>query len=41
VFDAGGRVDLERFGWDGPDWALIHETSLNPLPGGGRRLTAR
>lgn len=41
VFDAGGRVDLERFGWDGPDWALIHETGLNPLPGGGRRLTAR
>ena len=35
VFDARGRVDLKRFGWDGPDWALIHEAGLNPLPGRG------
>jgi len=35
VFDARGRVDLKQFGWDGPDWALVHEAGLNPLPDTG------
>ncbi|MED5407889.1 MAG: MGMT family protein [Pseudomonadota bacterium] len=35
VFDAKGRVDLKQFGWDGPDWALVHEAGLNPLPDTG------
>ena len=36
VFDAKGRVDLKQFGWDGPDWALVHEAGLNPLPDTGQ-----
>jgi methylated-DNA-protein-cysteine methyltransferase-like protein len=36
VFDAMGRVDLKQFGWDGPDWALVHEAGLNPLPDTGQ-----
>lgn len=36
VFDARGRVDLKQFGWDGPDWALVHEAGLNPLPDTGQ-----
>ncbi|SVB16069.1 uncharacterized protein METZ01_LOCUS168923 [marine metagenome] len=36
VFDARGKVDLNQFGWDGPDWALVHEAGLNPLPDTGQ-----
>jgi methylated-DNA-protein-cysteine methyltransferase-like protein len=32
VFNAEGRIDLQRFGWQGPDpaWAEAHGFSLSP-----------
>ena len=31
-FDAGGRVDFERFGWQGPDWEWLEQHSFYPAP---------
>ncbi len=31
-FDAKGRVDFERFGWDGPDWEWLDQNDFNPAP---------
>ena len=28
-FDADGRVDLERFGWEGPDLAWLEQNGFN------------
>jgi len=31
-FDAGGRTDFARFGWEGPDWEWLEQHALNPAP---------
>jgi len=31
-FDGQGRVDLEVFGWSGPDWDWLEENGFYPLP---------
>ena len=31
-FDAKGRVDFDRFGWDGPDWEWLDHNDFNPAP---------
>ena len=31
-FDTQGRIDLEVFGWLGPDWAWLEENNFYPLP---------
>jgi methylated-DNA-protein-cysteine methyltransferase-like protein len=31
-FDARGRIDLDRFGWDGPDWEWLDQNDFNPAP---------
>ena len=41
LFDAAGRIDLDTFGWDGPDidWIVRHGFQPAPRPGStvGRR----
>jgi len=32
VFDDQGRIDLERFGWEGPEMDFIALHGLNPAP---------
>ena len=32
TFSPNGTVDLQRFGWDGPDWDWLHERGLQPPP---------
>lgn len=39
-FDAGGRVDFERAGWDGPDPAWLARHGFNTAPRPGRRAAA-
>ncbi|GAB4532948.1 MAG: hypothetical protein Kow0063_14210 [Anaerolineae bacterium] len=31
-FDAQGRTDFERFGWDGPDWEWLEQHAFSPAP---------
>jgi alkylated DNA nucleotide flippase Atl1 len=31
-FDARGRIDFDRFGWDGPDWEWLDQNDFNPAP---------
>jgi len=31
-FDADGRTDFERFGWEGPDWEWLEQGGFNPAP---------
>jgi len=31
-FDAKGRIDFDRFGWDGPDWEWLDQNDFNPAP---------
>src|SRR5512136_250000 len=31
-FDAKGRIDFDRFGWDGPDWEWLDHNDFNPAP---------
>ena len=31
-FDVQGRIDLEEFGWQGPDWGWLEENGYYPLP---------
>jgi methylated-DNA-protein-cysteine methyltransferase-like protein len=31
-FDAQGRTDFNRFGWDGPDWEWLDQNGFNPAP---------
>lgn len=32
VFDARGRVDFDRHGWDGPDWDWLERHGCEPAP---------
>jgi methylated-DNA-protein-cysteine methyltransferase-like protein len=32
AFDAEGRTDFNRFGWDGPDWEWLDQHGYNPAP---------
>ena len=32
VFSLNGTVDLEKFGWGGPDWDWLYDRGLEPLP---------
>ena len=29
-FDAEGRTDFDRFGWDGPDWEWLDQNGFTP-----------
>ena len=31
-FDAQGRTDFDRFGWEGPDWEWLEQHAFNPAP---------
>jgi methylated-DNA-protein-cysteine methyltransferase-like protein len=31
-FDARGRTDFDRFGWDGPDWEWLEQHAFYPAP---------
>ena len=31
-FDAEGRTDFDRFGWEGPDWEWLDQNGFNPAP---------
>lgn len=31
-FDAQGRTDFERFGWEGPDWEWLEQHAFSPAP---------
>jgi methylated-DNA-protein-cysteine methyltransferase-like protein len=35
-FDAEGRTDFKRFGWEGPDWEWIEQHDFNPAPSLGK-----
>ena len=35
-FDAGGRADFRRFGWEGPDWEWLEQHAFNPAPSLGK-----
>ena len=35
-FDRRGRVDFDRYGWDGPDGAFIHDHGMFAVPPPGR-----
>jgi methylated-DNA-protein-cysteine methyltransferase-like protein len=32
AFDAEGRTDFNRFGWEGPDWEWLDQHGYNPAP---------
>lgn len=32
AFGKKDTVDLDRCGWDGPDWSWLHDRGLNPIP---------
>ena len=40
-FDARGRTDFNRFGWEGPDWEWLEQHAFNPAPSLGKPGKAR
>ncbi len=32
TFDEDQRIDLEKFGWQGPDWEWLEEHGMYPIP---------
>ena len=41
VFSLNGTVNLQQFGWEGPDWDWLHERGLQPPPRRGSAARSR